>query len=573
MTRRIENVIRRRGCRFIPAAILILSFVLACDSIRVTQVYQEGAIVSASPIATEIGLEILRDGGNAFDAAVAVGFALAVAHPEAGNIGGGGFALLRQANSGEIRALDFREWAPAAATDTMYLDQNAGVIEDRSTVGALSSGVPGTVAGLYDLWEAYGSFSWEDLLSPAADLADSGFIVDNYLHGKFNDYADRLRRFPETADQFLPNGTAPEVSGRLRQPDLARSLYLIAGEGKSAFYQGEISQLITATMQKYGGLIDSADLSGYHTRWLDPLHFKFDSLDFYSMPLPSSGGIIIAQILKLLEPYDFSTLSWNSGEYIHLFCEASRLAFADRFLHLGDPDFYDVPQFLLDSSYIAMRRKLIDLNHAASSDQVSPGSMPGQNEGTETTHYSVIDAEGNIVSITYTINSSFGSKLVVDGAGFLLNNEMDDFSIKPGVPNLYGLVGSEANKIEPRKRMLSSMAPTIVLKDGQPYLTLGSKGGSQIITALAAVILNLERFGLDPEEALAVPRYHHQWLPDEIFLQKSAFDTTVIQDLIRRGHTVEQAEPYSEVNLIKIEDGLMIPVTDPRTRGTGQGGI
>ncbi|MDF1544718.1 MAG: gamma-glutamyltransferase [bacterium] len=562
----------RRKNLILSAVLLSLFFLPGCDAIKISEVYEKGAVASASPIATEIGLNVLKSGGNAVDAAVAVGFALAVVHPEAGNIGGGGFALVRAGQEPEIRALDFREKAPAAATEQMYLDDSGAVIDQMSTVGANSAGVPGTVAGLYALWQEYGSIEWDALVAPAAELADSGFIVDDYFHQSLSRYRERLNQFEETSRLFFPNGSTPLVGEKFVQSDLAGTLYLVASEGRDGFYTGSNAKLIIAAMERHGGLIDSSDLAGYSTTWRSPVHFEFDGLDIYSMPPPSSGGIVMGQILKLLEPSDFSASSFGSAEFIHLFAEACRVAYADRAEHLGDPDFYNIPDNLLDETYLTHRRGLIDHEYAVSSETIKAGSIGGA-ESTETTHYSVVDENGNMASITYTINSSYGSKLVVDGGGYLLNNEMDDFSAKPGVPNLYGLVGSETNKIEPGKRMLSSMAPTLVLKNDEPYLTFGSKGGSQIISALAAVLLGLERFGLDPHEALATGRFHHQWLPDQLLLEEGAFDITVVQDLIRRGHDLVQEDVYSEIHLIRIKDGTMLPVCDPRSRGNGDGGF
>ncbi len=566
-----EHISRQKNF-VLSAALLFLILTFGCDAIRVTEVYEQGAIASASPIATKIGIDIIESGGNAIDAAIAVGFALAVVHPEAGNIGGGGFALVRQGEKNEIRALDFREKAPGAATETMYLDDDGAVIEQLSTVGAQAVGVPGTVAGLYSLWQEYGTMEWDALVLPAAQLADSGFIVDDYFHRSLTKYKERLSQFSETAELFFADGITPSVDDNFIQKDLAGTLYLIAAEGRDGFYTGSNADLIVAAMQKHGGLIDSADLADYTTKWRSPLHFEFDGFDFYSMPSPSSGGIVMGQILKLLEPFELSGSHIASGEFLHLFSEACRVAYADRAAHLGDPDYYDVPENLLDAKYISRRRELIDRDHATPSEDIHAGNV-GTKESNETTHYSVVDASGNMVAVTYTINSSFGSKLVVDGGGYFLNNEMDDFSVKSGVPNLYGLVGSEANKIEPGKRMLSSMAPTLVLKNNDPYLILGSKGGSQIISSLAAVILGMERFGLAPAEALAFPRFHHQWRPDRILLEEDSFNITVVQDLIRRGHDVEQDRTYSEIHLIKISDGLMIPVCDPRSRGNGNSGL
>ena len=474
--------------------------------------------------------------------------------------------------SGAIRALDFRETAPSAAHERMYLNDSGEVIENLSTVGAMAAGVPGTVAGLYRLWESYGSLPWDELVGYAAALADTGFVVDEYLAGSFEEYSSELGAFEATSKQYLPKGRAPGAGEVLVQADLARTLYLIAAEGRDGFYKGQTAALIDSTMRAHGGLITVDDLAGYEPVWRQPIHVKFDSLDVYSMPPPSSGGILVGQILKILEPFDFSRLSPNSPEFIHLFAEACRLAFADRSEHLGDPGFYDVPtQGLLDENYIAERRSHITFDHAMPFEEVRPGVIP-RVESEQTTHYSVCDRAGNMVAITYTLNGSYGSMLVVDGAGFLLNNEMDDFSVKPGVPNVYGLVGAEANKIEPNKRMLSSMSPTLILKNNHPCLAIGAPGGGKIITVVAQAILNLTRFDLSPSETAALPRVHHQWLPDVLYLEEGGFDINVVQALIALGHHVEERAPYSDIQIISVNsDGTMTGASDPRRRGTAAG--
>jgi gamma-glutamyltranspeptidase/glutathione hydrolase len=370
----------------------------------------------------------------------------------------------------------------------------------------------------------------------------------------------------------MPDGSLPAEGDRLKLPDLAATLYLIAADGPKAFYSGTIADKITAGVQKYGGLITNDDLESYRASWRDPIKFTFDSLDVYSMPPPSSGGILVGQILKLLEPYGFGSFSPESPEYIHLFCEAARLAYADRSRHLGDPDFWNVPSKLLDDDYLKERRAKISFDHAGTSIEVEPGS-PARFEPEHTTHYSICDARGNMVSVTTTINSYFGGGLAVEGAGFLLNNEMDDFSIKTGHANLYGLTGSEANRIEPGKRMLSSMAPTLVLKHDRPYLILGSPGGSKIPTTVAQAILDVTRFGLTLEETVNQPRFHHQWLPDILYLEAGRFDVAVKQRLIRYGHQIEEREPIGDLEIVEIDPvtGLMSGASDPRRGGAVDG--
>ncbi|MDH4035234.1 MAG: gamma-glutamyltransferase, partial [candidate division Zixibacteria bacterium] len=413
-----------------------------------------------------------------------------------------------------------------------------------------------------------GSLPWEQLVTPAAKLADTGFVVDDYLAGSLAEYSAALAGFDSTARQFLPGGRTPTAGQRLSQPNLAATLYTIAAEGPDGFYKGQVADRIVATMQEHGGLIDHSDLENYLVRWRPPVKFRFDSLEVYSMPPPSSGGICMGQILSNLESYSFASWSPASPEYIHLFTEASRLAFADRSEHLGDPDFWEVPSKLLSQQYLSHRASLIDADQATPSKQVTPGAS----ESDQTTHFNVCDSSGNMVAITYTLNAPYGCKLVVEGAGFLLNNEMDDFSIKPGHPNIYGLVGGEANKIEPGKRMLSSMTPTLVMLNERPFMALGSPGGSKIITVVAQAIVNFTRFHLTLNETVAQPRFHHQWLPDVLYLEQGSFDINVIQGLIVRGHNVKERKPYSDLQIVHItQDGVMAGASDPRGGGSVSG--
>lgn len=551
------------------AAVLAALIFCAPRAAADTTSYRVGALATASSAATEIGEQIFVEGGNAIDVAVAVGFALAVSFPEAGNIGGGGFAVVRVAKADTVVALDFREMAPSAATETMYLDSTGNVIDSLSLYGAKASGVPGTVAGLYELWRFYGSLPWERLVRPAAQLAYEGVLIDAHLAASLARNDSLLRLFPETEKIFLPEGRPPQAGELLVQRDLSRTLLRIAEEGPRPFYQSDIAGKIAATMRNRGGLITREDLANYRPVWREPVHVVFDSLDIYSMPPPSSGGICVGQILELLEVYDFSGYGSTSPEYVHLFCEAARLAYADRSMHLGDPDFWEAPA-LLDSGYLAERRELINRDTARASLEILPGSPPREPE--QTTHFSVCDSAGNMVSITYTLNTSFGSGLVVEGAGFLLNNEMDDFSIKPGVPNVYGLIGGEANKIEPGKRMLSSMSPTVILKQGQPHLILGTPGGSKIITTVAEAILAYVRFGKSPHETVAAPRFHHQWVPDVLQLEEASWSPETTTALRALGYTVQKTPAWCDLQLVAIDSsGAMIPASDPRRGGTGGG--
>jgi gamma-glutamyltranspeptidase/glutathione hydrolase len=555
----------------VGVVLAVLLFTGGCESFKVTRFYERGVVVTVSPIASEVGQQVLLKGGNAFDAAVAVGFALAVTYPQAGNLGGGGFAVSRNGATGEVTALDFRETAPAGASEEMYLDESGEADDSLSTRGALAAGTPGTVAGLRALWDKYGTMPWPDLVNIAGRLADTGFVVDQFLAETFEGNRKSLSEFDVTRAVFMADGSLPQEADRFAQPDLARSLYQIAAEGPEAFYTGSIADSIVACMEKHGGLISHADLESYRPVWRTPVQFTFDSLTIYSMPPPSSGGLILGQILKLVEPYDFGRYTPDAPEYIHLFCEASRLAYADRSEHLGDPEFYDVPSALLDSTYLADRRKLISLEQAGSSSDISSGN-PLPYESDQTTHYSICDDDGNMVSVTITLNAYFGSGLVVAGAGFLLNNEMDDFSTKPGHPNRYGLVGNVANRIEPNKRMLSSMTPTLVFSNEQPFLVLGSPGGSKIITTVAQAIINLTRFGLSPEEAVEQARFHHQWLPDKIYFEEHRFDPATLQQLQTYGHEVQERSLYGDLEIILIAPtGLMTGASDSRRGGAAIG--
>ncbi len=550
--------------------LLIILVIAGCGQLKISTFYEKGAVVTASEAATEIGLDILKQGGNSFDAAVAVGFALAVVYPEGGNVGGGGFALLRSVETEKIYALDFREVAPAAATTNMYLTDSGEVIENLSTLGALSSGVPGTVAGLYEIWQKFGSLRWEKLVEPAAKLAENGFVVSESLHKSITKHKDDLSIFEETKKVFLRNDEPPQTGDSISFEDLATTLYAILENGADGFYTGITADKIVQTMEKYGGLITKKDLADYKVQWREPVKFMFDSLEIYSMPPPSSGGLIVGQILKMIESYDLTNQNPDSPEFVHIFCEISKLAFADRSLHLGDPDFYNIPSAMLDSNYLNSRKLKINSNYAVPSEEILPGNFR-VTESDATTHVSICDKDGNMIALTYTINSEYGSKLVVEGAGFLLNNEMDDFSVKPGVPNYFGLIGGEANKVEPNKKMLSSMSPTLIMEEGQPHLILGSRGGSKIITTIAQAIINKVRFNLRPEEIVAFPRFHHQWIPDKLYLEEESFGIDLKQELIKRGHNVTERSRYGGLNIIYIENGMMIPASDPRGDGSAAG--
>ncbi len=566
-----KRIKMKRKISSVAVAALAL-VLLSCESITTQKFYGEGMVVSSSQIATETGLNVLKNGGNAVDAAVAVGFALAVVHPEAGNIGGGGFALVYMKDEGHVTSLDFREKAPLVAIPNMYLDSAGNVIPNSTLLGAKAAGVPGTVAGLFELWKAHGSLDWAQVIEPALMLADTGFMVDSRLAASFKEHESNLKLFPETETTFFRNGRPPQAGERLIQKQLATTLSEISADSADGFYTGPVADLIVAAMQKHGGIITHDDLKNYRPVWRDPLHVRFDSLDIYSMALPSSGGMVLAMILKLLEPFDFFAYTPNSPAYIHLFAESSRLAYAERAAHLGDPDFIrNRTGEILGATYLDTRRRLIDTARAAVSSEIGTG-LSETSGGSSTTHYCVADRDGNLVSLTYTLNTSYGSKLVVDSAGFLLNNEMDDFAVKAGVANTYGLTGNAANAIAPGKRMLSSMAPTMVFLRERPLMVLGSPGGSRIITTVAQTIINISRLGLSSAEAVAHPRIHHQWLPDTLYMEMNGYDINTKQALIAKGHFIKEIAPFGELNLIYIEpSGLMQGIADPRRGGSAAG--
>jgi gamma-glutamyltranspeptidase / glutathione hydrolase len=526
-----------------------------------------GMVSTTDRVASEIGAEILRRGGNAFDATIAVHFALAVVNPEAGNIGGGGYLVAVQAD-GRAVALDFRERAPLAATPDMFLDE-AGDVTSASLVGHLAAGVPGSVAGMWAIHQAYGTLPWEQLLEPAIALA-AGLVVHERLAASLRENAPRLRQFPGTAAAFLPGGEAPRVGERFSQPDLRETLARIARDGRDGFYRGRTADLIVAEMGRGGGIISHRDLAEYEPIWREPLEVRYRGHRVLSMPPSSSGGATLGLILGILEGYDLGELGFLSPAHVHLFAEAARRAFADRNVYLADPDYVDVPVAAMTApAYAARRRAEIRPDRATPSAGVAPGLGPAPRHGDHTTHYSVADAAGNAVAVTTTINSLYGSRVTVAGAGFLLNNEMDDFTARPGVPNQFGLVQGAANAIEPGKRMLSAMAPTVLLgPEGEPRLILGSPGGPTIITTVAQVISNVVDFGMSLPEAVAAPRIHHQHLPDLLRYERGGLRREVVADLERMGHRVEARAYQGEVTAVSfLDDGSLVGVADPRRGG------
>jgi gamma-glutamyltranspeptidase/glutathione hydrolase len=534
---------------------------------------RQGMVVSTDSVATQIGVEVLKKGGNAIDAAVTIGFVMAVTQPRAGNIGGGGFMLIHRAKSGEVVAIDYREKAPSQAHRNMFLDKKGTVNTALSRLSHLSAGVPGTVAGLALVLEKYGTLTLKEALSPSIRLAEEGFAISSDLSNAIKIQAVRLKQWASTRKVFFkPDGSFYEPGDRFIQRDLAKTLQTIAGKGINAFYQGEIADLIVKEMEAHNGLITKKDLSNYRAVVRKPVHGIYRDFDIYSMSPPSSGGVHIVQILNILEGYDIGSLGHNSAVTIHLMTEAMKRAYADRSHYLGDPDFVTVPvKGLTSKKYALQLRNQIDRSQTSVSQNILPGK-PDYYESDETTHFSVVDKAGNVVSNTYTVNFSFGSGIVVEGAGFLLNNEMDDFSAKPGVPNAYGLIGGAANAIEPEKRMLSSMSPTIVLKDGGPFLATGSPGGSRIITTTLQVIMNVVDHGMNIQEAVNAPRIHHQWLPDETRIEEGISPDT-IKLLEAMGHTVSVQSTMGAASSILIdnEKGVYYGASDPRRSGLALG--
>ena len=523
----------------------------------------KGAVVSAREEASAIGVAIMKQGGTAFDAMIATDLALTVCYPNAGNISGGGFAVYRT-NEGEIGSLDFREKAPLGASSDMYLDEEGNVIPNKSTLGGLAVGVPGTVAGLVALHEKFGTLPWKTLVQPAIDLARKGYVVTPKQEQSFKSKKDDFIAVngPETlyAQDF-------EAGDRVQNLALAETLERIAKFGKAGFYQGPVADDLVARVQETGGIITHEDLLTYEPVWRDPIQFKYKDLMLYAMGPPSSGGICLGQIMKMIEPYDVGQYEHNSLQAMQVIVEAERRSYADRSLYLGDPDFVKIPKdSLLDSNYLSKRMRSFTFEKATKSSDIAPGTIQWE-ESEETTHYSIVDPQGNAIAVTTTLNGSYGSKVFVEKGGYFLNNEMDDFSSKPGVPNMFGLIGGKANAIAPQKRMLSAMTPTIVEKNGKLAMVVGTPGGSTIITSVLQTILNVYEFDMDVQSAVASPRFHHQWLPDVVVFEPGLFDPSLIKSLQAKAYDIK--EEYSRiigrVDAIQVSDsGEITTGADPR---------
>ncbi len=535
-------------------------------------VAQNGMVVTESKYATQAGLQVLKEGGNAVDAAVTIGFTLAVTFPRAGNLGGGGFMLIYLADSDEIISIDYREKAPLKASQDMFLDGKGNVDKEESRHSILSVGVPGTVAGLILALENYGTISLERALQPAIELAQKGFPVDQELSDSLNQVKSRMKVSTASMDIFFKQGGKPYSEGELlTQKDLAWSLKQIVKNGSEAFYTGDIAKKIDSFMEQNGGLITNHDLKNYKALIRKPVEGEYRGYKIYSMPPPSSGGVVLIEMLNILEQFPLSSLGHNTAKTIHIFAEVMKYAYADRSKYLGDPDFSPVPvTWLTSKKYAKSIKEKMDTEKSTPGHEISPGN-PNLQEGNNTTHFSVMDRYGNAVSNTYTLNFSYGSKITVPGTGILLNNEMDDFSAKPGTPNAYGLVGGKLNAIAPEKRMLSSMSPTIVMKDGKPFLITGSPGGSRIITTVLQIIANVIDFNMNISEATNAVRVHHQWLPDKLMVERGLNEDT-IKILKEMGYKVEIGTTIGVAESIIQEGDYMYGASDPRRPGGSTAG-
>lgn len=575
---KFPSILRSFTYFFIPLSI----FWVSCHTVKPFTDYKsqksvvaEKAVVSAAhPLATKVGLDIIKQGGNAIDAAIAVQFALAVVYPRAGNLGGGGFLVYRSGDGKEISTLDYRERAPSKASRDMYLDANKNVIEGKSQKGVLAAGVPGTVDGCYKMFQKYSKLKdWKKLVQPAIDYAENGFAITE----------SEANRLNSNKIEFIKNNTKPTVLVKkdtaiawktgdiLKQPELAETLERIRDKGRDGFYEGKTADLIVAEMQRGNGFISKADLKNYDAAWRKPLIGKYRGYDIITMPPPSSGGIALLQLLGIVEDYPLSNYGFHSAEAIHLFVEAERRVYADRAEHMGDADFYPVPvSGLIDKTYVVNRFKDYMPNRATRSEDVKAGNPKPEKENT--THLSIVDTEGAAVSITTTLNDNYGCRTVVGGAGFLLNNEMDDFSVKPGVPNMYGAIGGEANAIVANKRPLSSMTPTIVAKDGKLYMVVGTPGGTTIITSVFQVITNVIDFNKSMTDATQAKRFHSQWQPDVVMVEKDAFTDLTLKKLKSMGHNIVYRPYIGLIEAILVRpDGKLEGAADNRSDDDAEG--
>ncbi len=550
---------------------LLIFLVWACDNSSHAYkthkhlVTDTAMVVSAHPYASKIGVKIMKQGGNAVDALVATNFALAVVYPRAGNLGGGGFMIIRTPE-GEATTLDFRETAPAKAHKNLYLDKQGQVVKGLSRNGGLAVGVPGTVAGLYTAWQKYGRIKdWAVLLKPAIDLAEQGFPVSEAEAHRLNKYKNDFLKWNPDNKTFIKDRWL--AGDYLVQPNLAKTLKIIAQKGPKGFYEGPVAQAIVKKIVKSGGIINMDDLKQYQTKFRKPIEVSYKNYKVISMPPPSSGGIALGQLLKIVARYPLKKWGFHSYKTSHLMVEAEKRVYADRAKYLGDSDFYPVPvDTLLSEAYLIKRMSDFSMKKATPSTDIFPGQFQFHKESFETTHISIVDSDRMAVSCTTTLNSNYGSKVIVDGYGFFLNNEMDDFSAKPGVPNQFGLIGAEANAIAPHKRMLSSMTPTIVTKDHEVFMVLGTPGGSTIITSVFQSILNVIDFDMNMYDAVQAKRFHHQFLPDYIMFEKNTFSHKVADQLKQAGHQLKQIKYIGIVKAILVKDGQLEGAGDTRNK-------
>lgn len=563
---------KKKSSNSLKAIILAVLFLTSCVGGQVgrnnSEEYRNGMVVSAHPSASKVGIDILKKGGNAIDAAVAVQFALAVVYPSAGNLGGGGFMVYRSAD-GEIASLDFREKAPGKASRDMYLDEAGNPITVKSLYGHLAAGVPGSVDGMVKAHAKYGKLSWVEVIQPSVDLARRGFPVTERQTRDFVEEQEDFKKYNPGKSYYIKDKWVP---GELWvQDDLANTLELIRDKGREGFYEGPVADLIVAEMQSGAGIISKEDLKNYQAVWRQPITGNYKDYKVITVPPPSSGGIALLQLLNSVEPFPLRRWGYNSDSTVQVMVEAERRVYADRASHLGDPDFYKVPQkYLILPVYSKFRMSNFNWDKATPSTDIKAGEVPRESE--ETTHFSIVDKAGNAVSVTTTINGSYGSKVFVKGAGFLLNNEMDDFSVKPGSPNMYGLLGGEANSVQPNKRMLSAMTPTILEKNGELFMVVGTPGGSTIITSVFQTILNVIEFDKSMQAAVSAKRFHHQWFPDDIAMERKALDSMTVVRLTQKGYKFRDRGPIGRVDaILKTKWGYYEGGADPRGDDTTLG--